>query len=103
LIGGESIDLVEYKTKVATPAKTKGKKEKPLLTENQQAVFDTLRELRKEIATRESVPAFVIFGDATLVAMAQEMPKNKREFGEISGVGKLKLEKYAEEFLEVLK
>jgi ATP-dependent DNA helicase RecQ len=103
LTGGESIDLVEYKTKVATPAKTKGKKEKPLLTEDQQVVFDRLRELRKEIATRESVPAFVIFGDATLVAMAQEMPKNKREFGEISGVGKLKLEKYAEEFLEVLK
>jgi ATP-dependent DNA helicase RecQ len=103
LTGGESLDLVEYKAKVATPSKNKGKKEKALLSESQQIIFEKLRELRKEIATRESVPAFVIFGDAALVSMAQEMPKNKQEFGEISGVGKLKLEKYADEFLRVLK
>jgi ATP-dependent DNA helicase RecQ len=103
LTGGGDIDLVEYKAKVATPIKNKDKKEKALLSESEQVVFEKLRELRKEIATRESVPAFVIFGDAALVAMAQEMPTNKKEFGEISGVGKLKLEKYAEEFLGVLK
>lgn len=102
LTGGGNTDLVEYKAKIATPAKAKDKKHKDILSADQQIVFDKLRELRKEIATREDVPAFVIFGDAALVDMAQSMPKNKKEFAEISGVGKLKLEKYADEFLEVI-
>ncbi|MBC7471988.1 MAG: DNA helicase RecQ [candidate division SR1 bacterium] len=102
LTGGGNTDLVEYKAKIATPAKAKDKKHKDILSADQQIVFNKLRELRKEIATREDVPAFVIFGDAALVDMAQSMPKNKKEFAEISGVGKLKLEKYADEFLEVI-
>lgn len=102
LTGGDHLDLIEYKAKIATPAKTKGKKHKDMLNPDEQIVFDKLRELRKEIATREDVPAFVIFGDAALVNMAQSMPKNKQEFAQISGVGKLKLEKYADEFLQML-
>jgi ATP-dependent DNA helicase RecQ len=101
LLGKKSVELVQFTPTIATKV-VKIKKNKVEMSEQEQEVFEKLRVLRKEIATRESVPAFVIFGDSTLVQIAQEMPTNKVEFGEISGVGKLKLEKYADEFLEVL-
>jgi ATP-dependent DNA helicase RecQ len=63
-------------------------------------LFEKLRQLRHRIATEESVPAYVVFGDASLKDMEQKLPKNKEEFKDISGVGSTKLEKYASVFLE---
>ncbi|HEX9060047.1 MAG TPA: RQC domain-containing protein, partial [Clostridia bacterium] len=61
-----------------------------------------LKELRFKLAQEKKVPSFVVFSDATLVDMCKKMPVNEDEFLEVSGVGKVKLEAYGKEFLEVI-
>jgi ATP-dependent DNA helicase RecQ len=65
-------------------------------------LFEKLRILRKELAQKAAVPPFVIFSDASLVAMVEHLPKNKAEFLEINGVGQKKLESYGDAFLGVI-
>ena len=67
------------------------------------ALFEELRTLRRQIADREDVPAYVIFHDATLREMAAARPADEDGLLEISGVGQKKLEKYGAEFLELLR
>ena len=66
----------------------------------QTGLFEKLRLLRQEIATEQGVPAYVVFGDASLKDMEAKLPKNETEFMEVSGVGQAKLEKYADLFLK---
>ena len=56
--------------------------------------FERLRKLRKRIADERSVPAYVVFSDATLLAMAERRPATEAEMLGISGVGPKKLEQY---------
>ncbi|MEN8252289.1 MAG: DNA helicase RecQ [Patescibacteria group bacterium] len=65
-------------------------------------VFEALRELRKEIADDNNVPAFVIFGDVSLQEMAYYLPTTREEFANISGVGSQKLNKYGEVFTKFI-
>jgi ATP-dependent DNA helicase RecQ len=64
--------------------------------------FERLRKLRKRIADERSVPAYVVFSDATLLAMAERRPATEGEMRGISGVGPKKLEQYGELFLAEL-
>ena len=61
-----------------------------------------LRQLRKDIAARQRVPAYVVFSDATLIDMCKKKPQTPEEFLEVSSVGNMKLERYGEAFLRVL-
>lgn len=63
------------------------------------ACFERLRSLRKEIAGRQRVPAYVVFSDAVLLEMARNRPSTETELLSISGVGPAKLAKYGEAFL----
>ena len=63
-------------------------------------LFEKLRILRHQIATEEGVPAYVVFGDASLKDMEAKLPRNEAEFMEVSGVGQTKQEKYATVFLK---
>lgn len=65
-------------------------------------MLDALKALRKSIASKKSVPAYVIFTDATLIDMCKKCPKTPDEMLEVSGVGRTKLEKFGKEFLEVI-
>ncbi len=65
-------------------------------------LLKNLKELRLKIAQEKRVPAFVIFSDATLLDMCAKLPANEEDFLEVSGVGKVKLEAYGKEFLEVI-
>ncbi|PLX72809.1 MAG: hypothetical protein C0614_13555 [Desulfuromonas sp.] len=55
---------------------------------------------RKRLADAEGVPPFVIFGDATLAEMAARMPTDEAAMMAISGVGKHKLRKFGNEFID---
>jgi ATP-dependent DNA helicase RecQ len=66
-------------------------------------LFEQLRALRKKLADVQNVPPYIIFSDVTLREMAGAQPKTKEEFADIKGVGKQKLELYAESFLSVIK
>ncbi|MCR4935817.1 MAG: DNA helicase RecQ [Oscillospiraceae bacterium] len=65
-------------------------------------VFEALRKLRREIADREQIAAYMVFSDATLRDMAARLPRTEEEFLHVSGVGNYKLEKYGAEFLNAL-
>ena len=67
-----------------------------------QPVFDALRELRASLAREQAVPAYVIFHDATLRAIAERRPASLAELGTVGGVGVAKLERYGPQVLEVL-
>ncbi len=79
---------------------TKAAKQKAAVNND---LFKKLKELRFKLAQEKKVPAFVIFSDATLVDMCSRMPTNDAGFLEVSGVGKIKLEAYGEEFMRVIK
>jgi ATP-dependent DNA helicase RecQ len=66
------------------------------------ALFEKLRQLRKELADERDIPAFVVFSDATLSDMAQKKPINKAQMLAVSGVGELKFNQYGESFIEAV-
>ncbi len=66
-------------------------------------LFDHLRHLRKEIATREHVPPYVVFSDATLQDMCKVQPATLDEMLDVKGIGEMKLQKYGQEFLDYIK
>lgn len=66
-------------------------------------LFEALRSLRKELATKEKLPPYMIFSDATLTQMATDKPTDLELMKDIRGVGEFKLQKYGEKFLTVIK
>ncbi|KQP49591.1 DNA helicase RecQ [Pseudorhodoferax sp. Leaf274] len=66
-----------------------------------QALFAALKGWRAEVAKSHNLPAYVIFHDATLAAIAQRAPATLDDLQGISGMGATKLEKYGEDVLRV--
>lgn len=67
-----------------------------------EAVFESLRSWRLGESKSSEVPAFVVFTDATLAAIAEAQPQSLEQLAALSGVGPSKLEKYGEAVLRVL-
>jgi ATP-dependent DNA helicase RecQ len=72
------------------------------LSPEQEVVFEKLRGWRGATAKEQSVPAYVVFHDATLRAIAVAAPSTLGELAGINGVGESKLSKYGESILELL-
>jgi DNA helicase-2/ATP-dependent DNA helicase PcrA len=68
-----------------------------------EALFERLRAWRKARADQESVPAFVVFTDATLQLIAEQRPTSPAALLRINGVGPAKLERYGDGVLEVVR
>ncbi|MGQ0529465.1 MAG: DNA helicase RecQ [Panacagrimonas sp.] len=68
-----------------------------------EALFESLRSLRKQIADAQKVPPYVVFADASLREMAQQQPCDAQRFGEISGVGTRKLAQYGPAFVAAIR
>ena len=73
------------------------------LKEGDQDLYLQLKELRKTIAAKRTVPAYIIFSDKSLVDMALNKPITLEEFGEIFGVGEEKKKKFGKQFIELIK
>jgi ATP-dependent DNA helicase RecQ len=67
------------------------------------ALFQKLRAHRKALADRAGVPPYVIFHDATLRAIAQQLPREAAQFATIPGVGQTKLDRFAESFTRLIR
>ncbi|MDY6048976.1 MAG: ATP-dependent DNA helicase UvrD2 [Corynebacterium sp.] len=65
-------------------------------------LFAALRAWRLEQARAENIPAYMVFTDATLVAIAQAMPRTEAEFLAVPGVGPVKFDRYGKGLAEVL-
>ena len=72
------------------------------LSEADEGLFAALKELRLDLARERGVPAFVIFGDRSLVEMARDKPASEVEFARVFGVGEVKLRDFAQPFLAVI-
>ena len=101
---------VQLRASVAAPADRKRKKRSPAgtlppaaaaLDQDAQVRFINLKAWRAEVAREHSLPAYVIFHDATLAAIAQQCPRTLGELHGISGMGAKKLEAYGAEVLRV--
>jgi ATP-dependent DNA helicase RecQ len=62
-------------------------------------LFERLRTLRKRLADEANVPAYIVFNDATLKALAELKPVSEAELLDVPGVGPAKLERYGAAFL----
>ncbi|MBS1699136.1 MAG: DNA helicase RecQ [Actinobacteria bacterium] len=72
------------------------------LAEGDRGLFEALRAWRAQTAREQGVPAYVVFGDATLRALAEHRPGQASELVGISGIGERKREAYGEAVLEVI-
>ena len=77
-------------------------KEKEAVASVDSELLDSLKALRKRLADREGVPAYIIFTDASLRDMCRKLPEDEDEFLGISGVGRKKCELYGKAFLEAI-
>lgn len=95
LRGNVNVSMKAVKAKAEHPHKSANN---PVNTE----LLNKLKELRRELALKKRVPAYVIFSDAALTDMCVKLPKTPEEFLNVSGVGNVKLKQYGEQFLEVI-
>jgi len=72
------------------------------LSDEQGDLLARLKALRLHLARQRGVPAYVIFPDRTLIDMARRCPCTKEEFAQVNGVGTVKLNDFAEPFLEAI-
>ena len=66
------------------------------------ALFELLRQKRRELADKQGVPPFMVFSDRTLHDMAQVKPQTSRDFLEVNGVGQQKLARYGQLMMDVI-
>ncbi|MGG1878209.1 DNA helicase RecQ [Paenibacillus cisolokensis] len=65
-----------------------------------ETIFEQLRLIRRELASKEHVPSYIIFNDATLREMSVVCPQTEQEMLGIKGVGEMKFRKYGQPFLD---
>ena len=82
--------------------RTEREKQKPKAAPK-AGLFEALRQLRKEIADEQHVPAFIIFSDATLTDMARIRPVTMAQFLSVKGVGKIKADQYGRRFIDCIR
>ena len=90
---------IEARRRPATQANAQAN---PFTASADVALWQALRQCRKQLADEQAVPAYIIFGDATLRHMVEQRPQNLEDLSEIFGVGERKLERYGAAFLQVL-
>ena len=88
---------------VSKKEKSSRGKENAALAETAGGLYDHLVALRKRLADEKSLPAYIVFGNATLVEMATLKPKTREEMLEVKGVGEKKFETYGHLFLEAIR
>ena len=66
------------------------------------ALWEVLRECRRELAGEQGIPPYIIFHDRTLQEMCVTVPQNMEQFGRLGGVGERKLDKYGPAFLQAI-
>lgn len=109
LFGEEKATLVTIKREefVAKNSKKKtAKAEKPekvTYSNEDEAIFEELRVLRKKLADEQAIPAYIVLSDKVLHLLSTSRPTSIEEFGNISGIGEFKKEKYGEDFVKLIK
>lgn len=105
MLRGEQSVLLREATAAAGPKKPRRASAPPVaaanLGQDAQVRFINLKAWRAEVAREHNLPAYVIFHDATLAAIAERNPSTLEDLQGISGMGAKKLEAYGAEVLRV--
>ena len=75
----------------------------PVLSVDDQPLFESLRMRRLELAREQGVPPYVIFHDSTLREMASLRPRTLEDLGAVNGVGEKKLDRFGSIFIDVIR
>ncbi|WP_419835677.1 DNA helicase RecQ [Endozoicomonas atrinae] len=73
-----------------------------VVEEHDQVLWERLRQVRRNLAEEQNVPAYVIVNDKTLMELVKYRPRTQLELSQISGIGQYKLEKYGDALLKAL-
>jgi ATP-dependent DNA helicase RecQ len=103
LFDGETLSMAFKKSTVESAPKAAHMQSDGGRIDESPELFSRLRKLRSQLAEEESVPAYIIFSDASLHDMCQKLPKTREEFLYVSGVGKKKSERYGDSFTEAIR
>ena len=103
LLRGEETLRVREDTKELAPRRKPRAAVPADVADGDRDLWDALRECRRRLATERNLPPYVIFHDATLKQMLAARPVDRDALLRISGVGQAKLERYGDQFLEVLR
>ncbi len=80
------------------------KKEKPRVSQDPvEQLFEQLKAVRRAVAAKAMVPAYVVFSDATLLDMARRRPRSIEEFAEVQGVGERKTVRFGRQFIAAIR
>ncbi|MCW9056987.1 MAG: DNA helicase RecQ [Gammaproteobacteria bacterium] len=101
VLRGEETLLLRKETKQAK-SQSRGRKTQNNFKDANSTLWEALRACRKTLAEESGVPPFVVFHDATLMEMLDRQPQNHEQFSKITGVGKKKLEAYADAFIKII-
>ncbi len=102
LLRGEMAFEVREDAK-APPTRGRARTRSDDIEPNDRALWEALRECRRQLALEHNVPPYVIFHDATLRQMLADRPTDRDAFLGMVGVGQAKLERFGERFLDVLR
>jgi len=103
LRGDTTLDLRrDMREKSGKKAKAKRSQSKTVPEDINPQLWEALRELRQRLAEEHEVPAYMIFHNSTLEELCRQQPLTLEEFGNISGIGETKRERYGPKFIDVL-
>ncbi|MDR2665400.1 MAG: DNA helicase RecQ [Oscillospiraceae bacterium] len=107
LYGGEKVEISVRKVPISSAAPEKSRANRvaaPFVdTEGAEGkLLAALRALRSNLAHQESIPAYIVFSNATLADMAARAPRDMAQFLQVPGVGEVKAERYGQAFLDVI-
>lgn len=95
--------MIEIKKERLSIQKATPKRKVTFFDDYDAELFDTLRDLRAEIAEENGIPPYIVFSDKTLKDLSAKKPVSKAEMLEVHGIGEVKYERYGEAFLTLLK
>ena len=83
---------------IKKPARTTAE----VATDFSPELYELLRKKREELGTTEGIPLFLVASNRTLKEMAASAPKSMAELLQVHGIGPAKIEKYGQDFLDVI-
>lgn len=103
LRGEVPVELSLYQERKETERKGKKKAVREVAQTPEEQLMEQLKAVRRAVATKAGVPAYVVFSDATLLDMARRRPQTIEEFHEVNGVGDRKCVLYGKRFITAIR
>jgi ATP-dependent DNA helicase RecQ len=103
VLRGETTLLLRADRRPEKRPRAKAERAQPLTSEEDASLWEALRAHRLELAKAQGVPPYVIFHDSTLLEMTRNVPTSLEALATLGGVGQVKLERYGDSFLDLLR